>query len=137
MRVGESAGIVFLIIDRIDVLYKMRDTKFTLRRNRRLPVALAAPGGMAPNPDFVAVVQAVFAKDSKLVLGCQSGGRSQRAVAALEGAGYTNIVEQRAGWGGARDAFGRVLDAGWQAEGLPAESGPDKERGYSALKDRK
>ena len=102
-----------------------------------VPVALAAPGGMSPNPDFVAVVQANFAKDSKLVLGCQSGNRSQRAVVALEAAGYTNLVEQRAGWGGARDPFGRVIDAGWQAEGLPAESGPDKERGYLALKDRK
>ncbi len=102
-----------------------------------VPVALAAPGGMSPNPDFLPVIQAAFAKDAKLVIGCQSGGRSQRAVQALEAAGYTQLVEQRAGWGGSRDPFGRVLDAGWQAEGLPSESGPDAERGYKALKDRK
>lgn len=102
-----------------------------------VPVALAAPGGMTPNPDFVEVMKKAFAADSKLVIGCQSGGRSQRAVAALEGAGFHNMVEQRAGWGGARDAFGRVNEAGWQAEGLPAASGPDAERGYKALQAKK
>jgi rhodanese-related sulfurtransferase len=99
-----------------------------------VPVAMPGAGGMAPNPEFLTVMQACFPKDAKLVIGCQAGGRSQRAAGMLQQAGYTNIVDQRAGWGGARDAFGRVGEAGWQAEGLPAESGPNAERGYSALR---
>jgi rhodanese-related sulfurtransferase len=99
-----------------------------------VPVAMPGPGGMQPNPDFLAVMQANFPKDSKLVIGCQSGNRSQRAIGMLQQAGYANLVDQRAGWGGSRDPFGRVAEAGWPGEGLPSESGPSAERGYTALR---
>jgi rhodanese-related sulfurtransferase len=99
-----------------------------------VPVAVAGPGGMAPNADFVTVVSARFAKDTPLVVGCQSGNRSQRAIALLVSAGFTRLVEQRADWAGARDPFGRVVDKGWQAEGFPTAFGPDAERGYAALR---
>ncbi len=101
-----------------------------------VPVAMAGAGGMAPNGDFVAVVRAQFAKDAAIVVGCQSGNRSQRAAALLVADGFTNVIEQRAGWAGARDPFGRVVDKGWQAEGLPVAFGPDAERGYAALRER-
>jgi rhodanese-related sulfurtransferase len=87
-----------------------------------VPVASPGPGGMAPNQDFVAVVQALYPKDARLVLGCQAGGRSARAAAMLDGAGFTSIVDQRAGFGGARDAFGQVSEPGWAAAGLPVEA---------------
>lgn len=99
-----------------------------------VPVAHASPGGMQPNPDFVRVMEASFPKDAKLVLGCMSGNRSMRAAGALEQAGYTDVVDQRAGWGGAKDPFGRVTEPGWSAAGLPTATGPDAERGYDALK---
>ena len=82
-------------------------------------------------------MEASFAKDAAIVLGCQSGNRSQRAAALLINSGFTKVVEQRAGWGGARDPFGRVVDKGWQAEGLPTAFGPDAERSYAALRSKK
>jgi rhodanese-related sulfurtransferase len=102
-----------------------------------VPVAQPGPGGMAPNADFLAVMQANFPKDAKLVVACLAGGRSQRACAMLEQAGFTNLVDQRAGFGGAKDPFGRVVEPGWQAAGLPVVSGPDTERGYETLRKKK
>ena len=89
---------------------------------QNVPVALAGAGGMQPNPQFLAVVQALFPKDAKLVVGCKAGGRSARAADVLTGAGYTNVVDQRAGYDGARDAFGKLTEPGWQPAGLPVET---------------
>jgi hypothetical protein len=47
-------------------------------------------------------------------------------------AGYTNIVEQRAGWGGARDAFGK-LEPGWSKVALPSETGKPAGRHYADI----
>ncbi|MEZ4394113.1 MAG: rhodanese-like domain-containing protein [Polyangiales bacterium] len=99
-----------------------------------IPWAHAVNGTMQPNPDFLAVMSKRFPKDARLLLGCRSGGRSMRAAEALEAAGYTQLVDQRAGWDGARDAFGRVQEVGWSGAGLPTASGPDAERGYDAVK---
>src|SRR5690242_4170302 len=71
------------------------------------PVMTRGPAGVQPNPDFARVVAAKFAKDAKLVVGCQAGGRSQRACAELAAAGFTGIVDMSAGFGGGRDAMGR------------------------------
>lgn len=83
--------------------------------------AHAGPAGMVPNPDFVATMEATFGKDAKLVLGCRTGVRSLKAAQALTDAGFTHVVDQRAGWDGARNAFGQVSEKGWAAEGLPTE----------------
>ncbi len=99
-----------------------------------VPWAHASPTGMVPNPDFMAVMKATFPTDAKLILGCMSGRRSLNAYAALEAEGYSQLVDQRAGWGGVRDAFGRVAEPGWAAEGLPTAVGPDPLRGYKNLK---
>ncbi len=88
---------------------------------KNAPLMHRGPAGMAPNPEFMAVVQANFPKDAKLVVWCQSGGRSQRAAMMLEGAGFTNLVEMRGGWGGEMDGAGRVVEKGWAALGLPSE----------------
>ncbi len=87
-----------------------------------VPIMHAGPAGMTPNPDFAAVMSAAYAKDRKLVLGCRSGQRSLRAAEVLMSAGFTAIVEQRAGHEGSRNAFGAVAEKGWAAEGLPVES---------------
>lgn len=57
---------------------------------QNVPVMLAGPGGMQPNPEFLAVVQAVYPKDAKLVVGCKAGGRSMRAAEMMINAGYTD-----------------------------------------------
>ena len=86
-----------------------------------VPLLHRQAGRMTPNPDFLAVMQANFPKDSQLVIGCQAGSRSAQAAALLESAGYTSIVDMRGGFGGERDPFGRVSVPGWAAAGLPVE----------------
>jgi rhodanese-related sulfurtransferase len=82
-------------------------------------VFIKGPGQMEPNPDFMAVAEKTLPKDRKLVVGCLSGGRSQRACDALDQAGYTDLSNVRGGFGGARDASGQVTVAGWRDAGLP------------------
>jgi len=86
-----------------------------------VPLLHMRGGRMAPNPDFQRVMAANYPKDSQLVIGCKSGGRSAQAAALLEAAGYTSVVDMRGGFGGERDSFGRVTTAGWAEAGLPVE----------------
>jgi rhodanese-related sulfurtransferase len=83
------------------------------------PVMHMMGGGMAPNNEFVAVMQKAFPKDAKLVLGCKSGMRSQRAAMLLEGAGFTNLLEMTGGWSGEQDGT-----QGWSALGYPTLTAP-------------
>ncbi len=82
-----------------------------------VPVALAAPGGMRPNPEFLSTMQARFGTDAQLLLGCKSGGRSMNAANLLSGAGYVKLANVTGGFLGAP---GRP---GWDALGLPTEQG--------------
>ncbi len=84
-----------------------------------VPLNHAGPGGMTPNPDFLAVVEATFPRDAKLVVGCKMGGRSAKAAAALAQAGFTNLLDQTAGYDGQRDPFGQLTSSGWAPKGLP------------------
>jgi len=73
---------------------------------------------------FAADVSARFAKDAKLIVGCKAGGRSLRAAKALLAAGFTNVLDQRAGFDATRGPFGEVTEPGWsRTEGLPQEAG--------------
>ena len=54
--------------------------------------------GMVDNPDFVRAAQAAFGKDDRLVIGCRSGRRSMRAAQMLIDVGFTQVIEQRAGF---------------------------------------
>jgi rhodanese-related sulfurtransferase len=101
-----------------------------------VPVALAGGGSMLPNADFGAVVAASFGKETKLVVGCKSGGRSMRAAQLLLEAGYTHVVELRPGFDGARDAFGQITEPGWSRAGLAVEKGQPEGRSYASLKTR-
>ena len=89
---------------------------------RNIPVLIQSPQGMAPNPDFLDVVEANYPRDARLVVGCKAGGRSARAAEMLVGMGFTNIVDQRAGFEGARNAFGALTEPGWAPAGLPIET---------------
>ena len=98
-----------------------------------VPIALSGPGGMEGNESFVSVMKAAFATDAKIVVGCKAGGRSLRAAQILLGEGFTNVVDQRAGWDGARTAFGQ-LEPGWSRVGLPTEAGQPTGRAWADMK---
>jgi rhodanese-related sulfurtransferase len=98
-----------------------------------VPIMHAGPGGMVQNADFVRVMKAAFPKDAKIICGCKAGGRSLRAAQILLGEGFTQVLDQRAGWDGARDPFGQVNEPGWGRIGLPAEQGQPPGRGWADM----
>lgn len=101
-----------------------------------IPLKHMLPGGMADNSDFLAVIEASFAKDARLIVACKAGGRSRTAKALLDAAGFEDVHDQFAGYSGARDEFGSTKEPGWQAAGLPmaieAEAGHD----YASLAEK-
>lgn len=96
-------------------------------------VFIKGPGQMELNDDFVELVVKTLPREKKLIVGCLSGGRSQRACELLEAAGYTNLTNMRGGFGGARDASGQVIVTGWRDAGLPVSAEPG-DNGYAALR---
>ena len=85
-----------------------------------IPVMVAkGPGQMQLNLEFVEIVVKVISLDKKLVVGCMAGGRSQRACEMLEDAGFIDLTNVVGGFGGQRDASGKVVVAGWKDAGLP------------------
>ena len=94
-------------------------------------------GQMMPNADFLVGMQANYATDAKLLIGCQVGGRSARAAQLLAAQGYTDVVNVKGGFGGYRDpATGQVVDEGWATAGLPVESGDSETVGNDALQSK-
>lgn len=92
-------------------------------------------GGMRPNPDFLAVMQANFAPEAPLLVGCQMGGRSAQAGQALIAAGYQDVTNVSGGFGGARDRMtGQVVAEGWADAGLPVEQDTPAGSGYDELR---
>jgi len=99
-----------------------------------IPVAFADPArGMVLNPDFVSVVENNFAKDKKIIVGCQAGPRSTRAAGMLVDAGYQDVANLLGGFGGMRDQMGKVIAPGWQASGLPVSSDIGDDVSYASL----
>jgi rhodanese-related sulfurtransferase len=88
-----------------------------------------------PNPHFLSTLLAKFPKQRGLVVGCQSGNRSRGASAALLAAGFEHVVEQRAGYGGEKDAFGKLIELGWERAGLPTETTTEPGHRYCELCD--
>ena len=99
-----------------------------------IPVAFADPArGMVFNPDFVSVVEKNFAKDKKIIVGCQAGPRSTKAAGMLLEAGYQDISNLLGGFGGMRDPSGTVIAPGWSASGLPVTSDNGDGVSYQSL----
>lgn len=92
-----------------------------------IPILQMGPGGMAPNHDFLRIFDALFPKDAKLILGCQTGGRSLQAAQILQAQGWSDVIDQRAGMAGAAG------EPGWRALGLPVATQAAEGRAYSAL----
>jgi rhodanese-related sulfurtransferase len=99
-----------------------------------VPIAHMTGGSMTPNGDFLGVMEKAFGKDARIVVGCRSGGRSLRAAQALVGAGFASVIDQRAGWDGARDPFGQVSEPGWSRAGLPSAKAAEPGRSYAEIK---
>lgn len=95
-----------------------------------------ASGMMQPNPDFLRVVMAAFESERRIVVGCRSGQRSDRAAALMMEHGYKDVWNVRGGFGGEHDPFGRKLGPSWVERGLPVEAGDGGDRGFPALKSR-
>ena len=101
-----------------------------------VPLLNAGPVGLAPNPEFLSVMESAFGKDEKLVIGCKAGGRSKRAVEMLQKAGFANLADQVAGFDAGKDAFGRALP-GWGKTQLPVGKGKPEGQAYADVKQRK
>ena len=98
-----------------------------------IPIMHKESMGMIPNSDFLYVVEKHFARDAKLLLGCQMGGRSQRAAEALVAAGFKDVSNVMGGFGGARDQSGNLVEKGWAELGLPVEQGINEGTDYPSL----
>jgi rhodanese-related sulfurtransferase len=96
-----------------------------------VPILHMGRHGMSPNPEFLDVMQRRFAKDAKLVVGCRSGGRSLQAAHVLSSVGFSDVVDQRAGFEGGMGPAG--YEPGWQPKGLPIATGAPAGRSYDAL----
>ena len=95
---------------------------------------------MRAQREFAAVVEKVIPRDTKLIVGCQAGGRSQRACEILEEAGYTDLTNVVGGFGGQRDASGAssskdgaTRPAGFQRRRRRGLSGAAHEGGALAM----
>lgn len=93
-----------------------------------------ALGGMVPNPQFLSAMQHAFGPDARLIIGCQSGGRTARAAQVLVQHGFQHVIEQGAGWDGLTDGMGRLSQPGWQRVGLPVETAAPPERTWEGLR---
>ena len=93
-----------------------------------IPLMHAGKFGMSPNRNFMEEVAKAFPKESKIVVGCKSGGRSVGAVGLMEMAGYQDLLEQRAGF----DGDGR--EPGWRQTSLPQSVQAMPGRAYQDLK---
>ena len=104
-------------------------------RNVPLLHADAQTGHKSPNPEFLAVMQANYPRDAKLLVGCQVGGRSTQAAQMLASHGYQHVMNVRGGFGGARDPVtGALVDEGWSMAGLPVETTAPPDGSYEALR---
>lgn len=91
-----------------------------------------APGRPSPNPDFLKVVETTIPKDATIIVGCQAGGRSQRAADQLVQAGYTNVSNMMGGFGGGQDQAGNPV-SGWRDAGLPVSTENGDGVSYASL----
>ena len=98
-----------------------------------IPLLHMSGGGMASNADFQKVASAVLPKDKKLLIGCQAGGRSQKACMILEQLGYTNLSNVMGGFGGGQNPSTGEPVKGWKDSGLPVSQDNGDGVSYESL----
>ena len=94
-----------------------------------------AAGRPVPNPHFLTVVEANIPKEATVVVGCQAGGRSQRAAEIMQQAGYAQVSNMMGGFGGGQDQRGQAI-AGWQEAGLPVNADTGDGVSYASLAEK-
>lgn len=101
-----------------------------------VPIVLfdQAGGPAQQNEGFLDTVKRHVSRETTLLVGCQSGARSQRAADILRHAGYSDVRNVRGGFGGAVGADGRIVAQGWRDAGLPVASGTSGGRSYGSLR---
>src|SRR5207237_9126803 len=74
----------------IDVRTEQEFVNGHVPKSINVPVVWPDPATrqMKPNPDFAKVVSAHFAKDKRIIVGCQGAGRPQLAAALLRKEGF-------------------------------------------------
>jgi rhodanese-related sulfurtransferase len=98
-----------------------------------VPLNHLGPNGPSPNEQFMAAMEKTFPKDARLIVSCQAGGRSARAAAQLEAAGYTNVADLSAGFEGRMDPVTRQVNPGWRRKGLPVSQDSPPERSWQGI----
>jgi rhodanese-related sulfurtransferase len=93
-----------------------------------VPIAHLEPMGMAPNRDFLRVMEQRFGREAKIVVGCKSGGRSLQAASILLDSGFQNVVDQRAGFDGT------PWEPGWRPRRLPVSTSAPPDHTWDGLK---
>jgi rhodanese-related sulfurtransferase len=91
-------------------------------------------GQMRPNAEFLAVMRVNYPLESKLLIGCQTGGRSAQAGQILVTAGYQSIVNVVGGFGGTQDRITGQVIGGWVDAALPVECDTSPEHEYQVLR---
>ncbi|ESQ31075.1 hypothetical protein EUTSA_v10005068mg [Eutrema salsugineum] len=74
-----------------------------------VPYMKRGDSGMSKNPSFLEQVSSHFGEADKIIVGCQSGGRSLKATAELLDAGFTGVTDIAGGY------------AAWTQNGLPTQ----------------
>ncbi|KAJ3679959.1 hypothetical protein LUZ60_016237 [Juncus effusus] len=64
-----------------------------------VPYLFFTPQGKENNPHFVQQVLSLCNREDHIVVGCQSGARSQRACVDLLNAGFNNVKNMGGGYG--------------------------------------
>lgn len=100
-----------------------------------VPLMHMGRDGVTPNHKFLAAMEKTFPSDAKLVIACQSGGRSARAVAHLEAAGYTNLVHLAAGFEGGIHRATNQVSPGWRRKGLPVSQAAPRDRTWEGIEE--
>jgi rhodanese-related sulfurtransferase len=99
-----------------------------------IPVAFPDPArGMVMNADFIKVVESIYPKDKKIIVGCQAGPRSNAAAGLLQEAGYQDVSNMVGGFGGMRDSLGKVIAPGWSSLNLPVSQENGEGVSYRSL----
>ena len=91
-------------------------------------------GLMEMNANFLPVVGANIAKETRVIVGCKSGGRSARATRLMQGAGYLNVFNMAGGYSGRKAPTGDIIHPGWSTLGLPTQSGGGDASSYASLR---
>ena len=63
-----------------------------------IPVFFKQNGALIPNHKFIDLVQEKFDKNTPLILGCRSGGRSMNAATILKENGFTTLANLEGGF---------------------------------------